>query len=157
MVSAEAATCPSCGINSPARKKTSTFALLALIVFGVFVGLQIFGKSENYPTYRPPEVPKRPPAADAVRIVKWNLTRGGFDNVLLGTFTLKNDNPYAVKDFQIVCGQFAASGTELPVMYAKLYQRLEAGQTKTFKDVNLGLMHSQARTYNCAIAVADQS
>jgi hypothetical protein len=98
------------------------------------------------------ERPSNP--ADQVKILSYSASKGGFNNVMILTMKLRNDNAFAVKDFQIVCANYAPSGTELPASFGTLYEKLEPGQAKTFRKINLGLMPSDSNTYKCAIAVA---
>jgi hypothetical protein len=94
--------------------------------------------------------------ADQVKILSYSASKGGFNNVMILTMKLRNDNAFAVKDFQIVCANYAPSGTELPASFGTLYEKLEPGQTKTFRKINLGLMPPDSETFKCAIAVAKQ-
>jgi hypothetical protein len=94
--------------------------------------------------------------ADQIKILSYSASKGGFDNVMILTMKLRNDNSFAVKDFQIVCANYAPSGTELPASFGTLYEKLEPGEIKAFKKINLGLMPPDSSSYKCAIAVAKQ-
>jgi hypothetical protein len=41
--------------------------------------------------------------ADQVKILSYSASKGGFNNVMILTMKLRNDNRFAVKDFQMVC------------------------------------------------------
>jgi len=94
--------------------------------------------------------------ADQIKILSYSASKGGFDNVMILSMKLRNDNPFVVKDFQIVCANYAPSGTELPASFGTLYEKLEPGETRAFKKINLGLMPPDSSSFKCAIAVAKQ-
>jgi hypothetical protein len=58
-------------------------------------------------------------------VIDYSASKGGFDNVMILTMKLRNDNSFAVKDFQIVCANYAPSGTELPASFGTLYEKLK--------------------------------
>lgn len=179
-VSTDASACPQCGAKvvippTAAKKPRKWLRILVLVVLVWPLVILAFRSPDSAaPAAKSPttvqasarsSAPAQPPAApskkvdpaDLVKIVSYSARKGGFKNVMIVTFKLRNDNPYPVKDFQIVCGQYGQSGTELPATFDTLYERLEPGQTKTFKDVNMGLIHPQSVRFNCSIAVASNA
>lgn len=79
----------------------------------------------------------------------WKL--GGFDNVILATFTVKNENDFAVKDLQIRCEAFGKSGTKIDRNTRTIYDVVKAKGTKRLPEANLGLVNSQAERLACDI------
>jgi len=48
----------------------------------------------------------------------------------------------------------AKSGTEVGKVSATIYENINAKSSKRFKEVNMGFMNSQAKTFNCEIISA---
>jgi len=92
------------------------------------------------------------PAKALVEIVKFSWHKGGFDSIMIATFTVKNSSVHDVKDLEITCTHSANSGTEIDRNTRTLYERVRAGQTRTFRNVNMGFIHSQASRSGCEIA-----
>lgn len=86
-----------------------------------------------------------------IKISKWSWKKGGFDNVMIGTFTLENTNTFGVKDILIACEHTAPSGTVLGRTSGTVFQALKAKGVLTVKDFNMGLLHSQASQSSCAV------
>jgi len=98
-------------------------------------------------------IPARAPAAapeHTAEIVNFTWRRGGFGTVvILSQITIKNLGADELKDFRIVCNMTAPSGTAVGTASTRLYEVLKPGQTRTFRDVNLGAVHSQATGGAC--------
>jgi len=77
--------------------------------------------------------------------------RAGFGTVFEATITVTNPTETAVKDFEITCRLFAASGTEIDEVRTTLYEAVPPNATKTFRKVNFGFMDSQTTNYNCRL------
>lgn len=86
-----------------------------------------------------------------IKIAKWSWKKGGFDSVMLATFTVQNTNTFGVKDLKIKCEHSAPSGTVIDSNTQTIYEAVKAGATRTFKDVNMGLIHTQAKSSSCSI------
>ena len=67
----------------------------------------------------------------------------------VGKFTIRNDNDSSVRDIAIACNFSGKSGTVLTEAGATIYDVVPAKSTKTFNNVNIGLIHSQAASGNC--------
>lgn len=173
-VSTSAPACPKCGrpIAPPlmpppapaqvvitqapsAKKKTSPAAwgCLALIVL-VIVGGVLSGPKTDSSTPTQPPAPSRPdPQQSALAKLKLDFTwkLGGFDNVILATFTVKNGNDFDVKDIQIRCEAFGKSGTKIDRNTRTIFDVVKAKKTKQLPEANLGLVNSQAHQLACEI------
>lgn len=77
--------------------------------------------------------------------------KGGFDNVMIANFSIKNPTQYRFKDVQVKCTHFAPSGTAIDSNTRTIYQLVEAKSTKVIPDMNMGFIHSQASTSRCVI------
>ena len=75
----------------------------------------------------------------------------GFGNVLVVDITLRNDALSNLKDFQITCESKGHSGTVVDSNTRVLYEVVDARSTRTFRKVNMGLLHSQAASTHCTV------
>lgn len=75
----------------------------------------------------------------------------GFGNVLIIDITLRNDALSNLKDFQITCESKGHSGTVIDSNTRMLYEVVDARSTRTFRKVNMGLLHSQAASTHCTV------
>jgi len=99
----------------------------------------------------PPPLSRKEEALRHVEITKWSWKKGGFDSVMLATFTFKNNNTFAVKDITVRCTHSAESGTVIDNNTRTIYERIDAGKKHTVHDFSMGFIHTQASSSNCAI------
>jgi hypothetical protein len=144
--------------------------ILALIVVGL--AWAAYTASQNHdapaPTVAKGIPPDKSPAANEaarkrwaesdrleqvrnIKLEKWSWKKGGFDNVMIGTFTIQNANDFGVKDVVISCEHFAPSGTLIDRNTKTVYQAIKAKSSVTVKDFNMGLLHTQAAKSSCAV------
>jgi hypothetical protein len=88
-----------------------------------------------------------------LRDVKLNFrwSKGGFGNIMLADFTIKNPTQYRFKDFEIKCTHYAPSGTVIDSNTRTIYEIVEPKSTKVFRQMNMGFIHSQAAQSGCQI------
>jgi hypothetical protein len=86
-----------------------------------------------------------------IKLEKWSWKKGGFDNVMIGTFTIQNANDFGIKDVVISCEHFAPSGTLIDRNTKTVYQAVKAKSSITIKDFNMGLLHTQAAKSSCTV------
>ncbi len=160
--------CGKCGAAMQKRASPALIGCLGLIgivvLIGVFSsssnsdrGASPSGTSSSTPAYTPPAYtppaytppPERPEAK--VSIKKWNWTKGGFDTIMKGTFTIRNDNDYAVKDIRIGCELSANSGTTIDSVDETIYDSIPANNSRTFRAVSMGFVRSQTSRAGCQI------
>lgn len=84
-----------------------------------------------------------------VEKIRWR--KSGFGNVMVVDFTLRNDSLSRLKDFRITCDSQGNSGTDMDSNTRILYEVVEARKTKTFRNVNMGLINSQVATTSCRV------
>lgn len=78
--------------------------------------------------------------------------KGGFDRVMIGTFKIKSDLLFDVRDIEIVCVTVGNSGTRLSKASQTIYDVVPAKKTKTFPKINMGFINSQSTRSSCEIA-----
>jgi hypothetical protein len=70
---------------------------------------------------------------------------------MTATFTIKNDNDFAVKDLGIQCDHAGKSGTVMDHNERTIYDVVGAKSTKKFRDVNMGFIQGQAIKSGCRV------
>lgn len=88
--------------------------------------------------------------ADMMSVTTISWTPGGFGTVAIMTLAVSNENDFPVKDIQIKCSFTAKSGTEVSTASHTIYDTIKAKTKRTFKDVNVGFIHSQAARGGCS-------
>jgi hypothetical protein len=102
-------------------------------------------------------VPAPSPAAQlreakaSVEISEFKWRKGGFDNIMLATFTLNNKSRFNVKDITVRCEHAAPSGTTIDSNRGTIYEVVKAKSKKTVREFNMGFIHSQARSSGCVV------
>lgn len=96
------------------------------------------------------EAQRRDPT-DYVTIENWSWAKGGFDNVMIANFTIKNSLPWAIKDINIQCTHSAPSGTVIDRNAKIIYDRIEGNKTKRFNAFSMGFIHNQVSSSFCKI------
>lgn len=86
-----------------------------------------------------------------IEIVKNDWHKTGFGNIPVHDITLKNLTDYNLKDFTIRAEYYSESGTLLDIKTETIYQTLNAGETKTFSEINFGFAHNQIRRSKISI------
>jgi hypothetical protein len=92
-------------------------------------------------------------AADAlknIRIGGFRWERGGFGSVMLATFTVYNDNAFPIKDVEITCVHTTSSGTTIDRNTRTIYERIEGKGYVAAPEMNMGFIHSAAKSSRCA-------
>lgn len=154
-VSTEAKACPTCGAKPP--RKTGLWTWVIAIFFG-FVVFSIIGgggggsstDGVTATTAAPPPDPRKV-AMDAVKLTRFSWAKGGFDSVMLATFTVENTGERSVKDIEFTCVHSAKSGTVIDRNRKVVFDTVPAKGRKTFKEFNMGFIHSQADSSSCSI------
>ncbi|GAB7549927.1 hypothetical protein [Cupriavidus sp. 8B] len=88
---------------------------------------------------------------DFVSIVKKTYRKVAFDTVLQVDFTIKNDLPWAIKDITVTCELYGPSLTKIDQNTRTIYERIEAGKTRIFRNFDMGFIHSQTAKGRCDI------
>ena len=158
-VSTESKTCPKCGAKVRPKKKglgTVAQVFILLVLIGVVVSVISESSSPGGGSSTPPK-PKEPSTEDRLEFKLVNWQKGGFDNVMLLTFTVKNCNPYAIKDMLGGCDLFAPSGTRVSTVVRVVHEKVDPGKTRRFNTVNMGLIDSESSNANCSVGGAQKA
>lgn len=88
----------------------------------------------------------------AVSIEKFTWSKDGFDNVMIASLTIKNDNTFDIKDIDLICETSAASGTTLSHPSTTIYEIVPAKKAKRFTKVNVGFINQQSSGASCKVS-----
>jgi hypothetical protein len=91
---------------------------------------------------------------DRLRISSQSWRRGGLGSRALVSFTLRNDNEYAVKDVEIVCAFNRRDGSHLTDRRRVLPDTVNTKSRKTFARVQVGFVNVNANQAKCTVAAA---
>lgn len=96
-----------------------------------------------------------PEAAISIANMRWH--KGGFGSVMIADFTLENVSTLALRDFEIECEVRGNSGTVIGTERVTVFDTLGPQTTRTFRDVSVGFIHSQAQRAHCSTVGAKVS
>lgn len=91
---------------------------------------------------------------DRLRISSQTWRRGGLGSKALVTFTLRNDNDYAVRDLEIVCAFARRDGSHLTDRSRVLADTVNMNSRKTFARVAIGVVNVNADQAKCSVVAA---
>lgn len=108
------------------------------------------------PLASPASKEKGPAAVELgrLRISSQTWRRGGLGSKALVTFTLRNDNDYAVKDVEIVCAFMRRDGSHLTERSRLLADLVGMKSRRTFAHVPVGFVNVNADQAKCSLAAA---
>jgi hypothetical protein len=89
-----------------------------------------------------------------MRISSQTWRRGGLGSKALVTFTLRNDNDYAVKDVEIVCAFARRDGSHLTDRTRVLADPVSMKSRKTFARIPVGFVNVIADQAKCSVVAA---
>jgi hypothetical protein len=102
--------------------------------------------------------PVEPASLDGLKISSQSWRRGGLGSRALLTFTLRNDNPYAVKDIEIACSFTRQDGTHLTDRKRVIPDAMvNTKSRKTFSQVHIGFVNVYANKAKCAPVAASRA
>jgi len=91
---------------------------------------------------------------DRLRISSQTWRRGGLGSKALVTFTLRNDNDYAVKNVEIVCAFARRDGSHLTDRSRVLADPVSMKSRKTFARISVGFVNVNADQAKCSLVAA---
>jgi len=91
---------------------------------------------------------------ERMRISSQTWHRGGLGSKALVTFTVRNDNDYAVKDVEIVCAFTRRDGSHLTDRSRVLADVVGMKSRKTFARVSVGFVNVNADQAKCSLVTA---
>ena len=83
---------------------------------------------------------------------QFTWTTSGFGTVLMLDITIGNPTPHEVKDLEIRCGTFGASGTRINDLRQTVYEVVKPYRTTEVKQVNMGFVNQQTAIVRCIIS-----
>lgn len=96
----------------------------------------------------------RQPPVRRMSLTNQSWSTGGFDTIGMMSFTVKNENPYEVKDFMVSCSFHGNSGTFLGDRTHTVYETVKAKSNRAFSKVNIGFIPSQSSRGGCSLLSA---
>jgi hypothetical protein len=108
------------------------------------------------PVSTPPAATDAPPV-NGLSISSQSWRRGGLGSKALVTFTLRNNNDYAVKDIEVVCAFARRDGSHLTDRKRIIPDTVTMKSRKTFARMQLGFVNVNASQAKCAPVAASRS
>lgn len=159
-VSDKAPTCPNCGApiapqpsapivvqQAPAKKLIGPAGIGCAVLLALFFIFYIIGEVNK--SGPPPD--RNAEALRNVSLVNFEWHKGGFDNVMMVSFSIKNDNSFAVKDLAINCAHQGKSGTLIDSNQRTIFDVIPPKSMKKFRNFNMGFIHTQADSSTCRV------
>jgi hypothetical protein len=101
-----------------------------------------------------------PPAeaapVDGLKISSQAWRRGGLGSNALVTFTLRNNNEYAVKDIEIACAFDRRDGSHLTDRTRLIRDTVNMKSRKTFARMHVGFVNVNASKAKCSLVAANR-
>src|SRR3981189_3575524 len=91
---------------------------------------------------------------DGLKISSQSWRRGGLGSKALVTFTLRNDNDYAVKDIELYCSFARGDGSHLTDRTRTSRDAVNMKSRKTFARVHIGFININAERAKCSVVAA---
>jgi hypothetical protein len=93
---------------------------------------------------------------DGLKISSQSWRRGGLGSKALLTFTLRNDNDYAVTDIEIFCAFARRDGSHLTDRKRTIHDTLNMKSRKTFARLQVGFVNVNADRAKCSLVTANR-
>ena len=93
---------------------------------------------------------------DGLKISSQSWRRGGLGSKALITFTLRNDNDYAVGDIGILCSFSRNDGSPVTERRQTIHDTVKMKSRKTFARVHVGFINITANQAKCALLTASR-
>jgi hypothetical protein len=110
-------------------------------------------ESGSAPAAGPPEVPP----VNGLRISSQSWRRGGLGSKALVTFTLRNDNDYAVGDIGLLCSFTRADGSPVTERRPTIRDTVKMKSRKTFARMHVGFINITASRAKCTLLSASRA
>jgi hypothetical protein len=106
--------------------------------------------------FNPATAPAEAAPMDGLRISSQSWRRGGLGSKALVTFTLRNDNDYAVGDIGLLCSFSRADGSPVTERRQTIHDTVNMKSRKTFARVHVGFVNVNANRAKCALLSASR-
>ncbi len=101
--------------------------------------------------------PSVPPAVNGLKISSQSWRRGGLGSNALFTFTVRNNNDYAVKDVEIHCAFTRRDGSHLTDRMRVIPDTIEMKSRKRFTRMHVGFVNVNASRAVCSLVTANRT
>ena len=101
--------------------------------------------------------PDQPTPMDRLKISSQAWRRGGLGSNALVSFTVRNNNDYAVKDLAISCAFTRRDGSHLTDRTRAVPGIIEMRSRKTFAHMHIGFVNVNANKAKCALVSASRT
>ena len=108
-------------------------------------------------TGQQPAAMSEPPPAAKFRISGQSWQRAGLGSNAQATFTLRNDNAYAVKDIEIACAFARRDGSHLTDRKRIIPVTVDSKTRKRFARLHVGFVNVHANRINCSVIAANRA
>jgi len=102
------------------------------------------------------DTPAETSPVDGLKISSQSWRRGGLGSKALVTFTLRNDNDYAVKDIEIFCSFARRDGSHLTDRRRVIRDTVNMKSRRTFARMHVGFVNINADQAKCSLVAASQ-
>jgi type IV pilus biogenesis protein CpaD/CtpE len=92
-----------------------------------------------------------------LRISGQSWHRAGLGSNAQATFTLRNDNAYAVKDIEIACAFARRDGSHLTDRKRIIPVTVDPKTRKRFARLHVGFVNIHANRINCSVVAANRA
>jgi hypothetical protein len=93
---------------------------------------------------------------DGLKISSQSWRRGGLGSKALVTFTLRNDNDYAVNDIAIACAFTRRDGSHLTDRTRTIHDTVKTKSRRTFARMLIGFVNISANQAKCSLIAANR-
>jgi hypothetical protein len=97
-----------------------------------------------------------PAPVDGLKISSQSWRRGGLGSKALITFTLRNDNDYAVGDIGLLCSFSRRDGSPVTERRQTIRDTVQMKSRKTFARVHVGFVNVTAEQAKCSLLTASR-
>jgi hypothetical protein len=106
--------------------------------------------------FDPATAPSEAAPQNGLRISSQSWRRGGLGSKALVTFTLRNDNDYAVGDIGLLCSFSRADGSPVTERRQTIHDSVKMKSRKTFARVHVGFINVNANRAKCSLLSASR-
>jgi hypothetical protein len=136
-------------------------APVAKVNFATAASIQPSRSSDTNPAldasqFNPAAAPAETAPVDGLRISSQSWRRGGLGSKALITFTLRNDNDYAVGDIGILCAFSRKDGSPVTERRQTIHDTVRMKSRKTFARVHVGFINITANQAKCSLLSASR-
>jgi hypothetical protein len=103
-----------------------------------------------------PDLPTEAAPVDGLKISSQSWRRGGLGSKALITFTLRNDNDYAVGDIGLRCAFSRADGSPVTERRQTIRDTVKMKSRKTYSRMHVGFINISANRAKCSLLSASR-